>query len=52
MVRVVLETSVLVAAFITASGTTGAELDAALSGALALCLSPQILEEAQGSPLE
>lgn len=45
MVRAVLDSSVLVSAFLTPEGTSAEVLRAALSGAFVLCLSPEIVEE-------
>jgi uncharacterized protein len=45
MVRGVLDSSVLVSAFITPRGTSGAVLDAAERRVFTLCLSPEVLAE-------
>jgi len=45
MARAVLDTSVLVSAFLTPQGPPGRVLDAAEDGAFLLCLSPAIVEE-------
>ncbi len=45
--RAVLDSSVLVSAFLTPGGTPGALLAQAKQGALSLCLSPEILAETE-----
>jgi putative PIN family toxin of toxin-antitoxin system len=49
MIRAVLDSSVLVSAFLTAGGTSYAALTAAERGAFVLCLSGAILEETRRS---
>jgi uncharacterized protein len=49
MIRAVLDSSVLVSAFLTQSGTSHAVLSAAREGAFVLCLSREILEETRRS---
>jgi putative PIN family toxin of toxin-antitoxin system len=49
MIRAVLDSSVLVSAFLTAGGTSYAVLSAARRGAFVLCLSGAILEETRRS---
>ena len=49
MIRAVLDSSVLVSAFLTRSGTSHAVLDAARGAALVLCLSREILDETRRS---
>ena len=49
MSRVVLDTSVLISAFLTEGGTSHQVLRAARGGAFVLCLSREILEEARTS---
>jgi len=44
----VLDSSVLISAFLTPQGTSGQVLDAAERGAYALCLSPEIVAETAG----
>lgn len=44
----VLDSSVLISAFLTPRGTSGQVLDAAERGAFALCLSPEIVAETAG----
>lgn len=48
MPRAVLDSSVLISAFLTPRGTCGRLLDAAESGAFVLCLSREILVETAG----
>ena len=49
MIRAVLDSSVLVSAFLTRSGTSHAVLDAARGAAFVLCLSREILDETRRS---
>jgi uncharacterized protein len=49
MIRAVLDSSVLVSAFLTQSGTSHAVLSAAREGVFVLCLSREILEETRRS---
>ena len=49
MIRAVLDSSVLVSAFLTAGGTSHAVLSAAKRSAFVLCLSDAILEETRRS---
>lgn len=48
MLRAVLDSSVLISAFLTPAGAPGQVLDAAERGVFLLCLSPEIIAETAG----